>query len=101
MNDPIEDVLNKLRGKESVQRARLSKNFLHTVGEVLEREGFATARLFLQEKREQAATRETARVLLDDVLPVLAACERVRQNRAIGRYIIKALPTLQERGGRR
>lgn len=107
MNDPIEEVLNELRSKAGVQRADLARhrNFLHTVGEVFEREGFATTRLFLQERQEQGATRETARVLLEEVLPVLAGCERIRQNRAIGRYIIKALPTLQSpqqrRGGRR
>ncbi len=100
MSDPIEDVLNELRSKESIRRARLSKTLLHTAGEILEREGFATTRLFLQEKQDQAATRDTARVLLQDVLPALAGCERIRQNRAIGRYILKALPTLQRGGAR-
>jgi len=103
MNDPIEDVLDQLRQKAGVQRERFTSNFLNNVGEVFEREGFATTRLFLEDKKGQSATRYQARVLLEDVLPVLATCDRIVQNRAIGRYIIKALPTLQDkkRGGKR
>ncbi len=99
MSDPIEDVLEQLRAKPRVQREHFASNFLHTVGEVLEREGFATTRLFLMDKREQAATRYQARVLLEEVLPVLETCERIRQNRAIGRLIIKSLETVK--GGNR
>jgi len=103
MNDPIEDVLDQLRQKAGVQRERFTSNFLNNVGEVFEREGFATTRLFLEDKKGQSATRHQARVLLEEVLPVLATCDRIVQNRAIGRYIIKALPTLQDkkRGGKR
>lgn len=99
MHDPIEEVLNQLRGKPGIQRERFTSNFLHTVGEVFEREGFATTRLFLMGKREQTATWRQARVLLEEVLPVLESCERIRQNRAIGRLIIKLLQTV--RGGSR
>ena len=97
MTDPIEAVLSQLRKKAGVQRERFSRNFLNSVGEVFEREGFATTRLFLGDKKGQRATRYQARVLLEEVLPVLASCERIVQNRAIGRYIIKALPTLQDK----
>ncbi len=102
MNDPIEDVLNQLRQKPGVQKEHFSSNFLNTAGDVLEREGFATTRLFLQDKREQSATRRAAGVLLEEVLPVLESCDRIRQNRGIGRLIIKSLPALQTyRGGKR
>jgi len=99
MNDPIEHVLNQLRHKPAIQKCRFSSNFLNNVGEVLEREGFATTRLFLRDKKEQAATRPQAQVLLDEVLPVLESCERIRQNRAIGRLIIKSLESIKRTGG--
>lgn len=101
MNDPIEDVLNQLRHKPSVQRMRFTSSFLNNVGQVLEREGFATTRLYLQDKKGQSSTREQARLLLEEVLPIIEACKRIKQDRAIGRYIIKALPALQERSIRR
>jgi len=101
MNDPIEDVLNQLRRKPGVQRERFSNTFLNNVGDVVEREGFATTRLFLRDKMEQTATRYQARVLLEEVLPVLESCERIRQNRAIGRLVIKSLEGLKGRGGNR
>ena len=97
MRDPIEEILNQLRSKLSVQRLSFTSKFLHTVGEVLEREGFATTRLFLMDKKEQLATKHQARVLLEDVLPILEQCERIHQNRAIGRLIIKSLETLKGR----
>jgi len=95
MSDPIEDILKQLRSKPGVQREHFASSFLHTVSEVLEREGFATTRLFLMDKKEQAATRYQARVLLEEVLPVLEACERIHQNRAIGRLIIKSLEAVK------
>ncbi len=98
MNDPIEEVLNQLRRKPGVQRERFSSSFLNNVGDVFEREGFATTRLFLRDKQEQSATRYQARVLLEEVLPVLESCERIRQNRAIGRLVIKSLETIKEGG---
>ena len=100
MNDPIEGLLEQLRRNPRVQEERFASNFLNNVGEVLEREGFATARLYLRDKAEQSATRYQARVLLQDVLPTMETCERIRQNRSIGRLILKALPTLQRRGGK-
>lgn len=100
MNDPIEEVLNQLRRKPGVLRERFSSSFLNNVGDVFEREGFATTRLFLQDKQEQSATRYQARVLLEEVLPVLESCERIRQNRAIGRLVIKSLETIKGKGGR-
>jgi len=98
MNDPIEGVLDQLSGNRRVREARFSSNFLNNVGDVLEREGFATTRLYLGDKKTRTATARQAGVLLTEVLPVLEACARIRQNRAIGRYIIKALPTLKAKG---
>ena len=99
MNDPIEDVLNELRRKPGVQQCHFARSFLNNVGEVFEREGFATTELFLRDKMEQDATRRQARVLLEDVMPVLKSCERIRLNRAIGRLVIKSLDTIKRTGG--
>jgi len=102
MNDPIEEVLNQLRRKPGVQRGRFSSSFLNKVADVFEREGFATTELFLRDKMEQDTTRRQARVILEDVIPVLKACERIRQNRTVGRLVIKSLETMQSKeGGRR
>ncbi len=105
MNDPIQIVLDQLRRNQQVQATDFSRNrtFLHNVADVLEREGFATTELFLRDKQRQRALHEQATVLLTDVLPTLKSCERIRENRAIGRYIIKSLESLQDsqRGRRR
>ena len=101
MNDPIQQVLDQLRSNRTVQQTHFTNNFLQNVGDVFEREGVATTRLFLQDKQGQSATRDQARALLTEVLPTLAGCQRILKNRAIGRYIIKALSTLQNPGGRR
>lgn len=97
MNDPIEAVLDQLKRNRRVQEVDFYRNrtFLHNVADVFEREGFATTELFLRDKQGQRDIRDQASVLLNEVLPALKACERIRENRAIGRYIIKSLAALQ------
>jgi len=97
MNDPIAAVLDQLKRNRRVQAVNFQRNrtFLHNVADVFEREGFATTELFLHDKQRQVEIRDQASVLLDEVLPALKACDRIRENRAIGRYIIKSLASLQ------
>ena len=97
MNDPIQAVLDELRSNPAVQKTRFTRKFLNNVAGVLEREDFATTEIFLQGKRAQQDLREQASVLLYDVLPILKKCPRIRENRAIGHYIIKSLDSLQDR----
>lgn len=100
MSDPIDKVLKQVCALESVQKTRLTNNFVNNVAEIFERQGFAVTRLYLKEKKSQRTTQWQASALLE-VLPILEGCERIVQNRAIGRLVIKVLPTLQERERKR
>lgn len=98
MDDPVGEVIETLRQNPRLRSARLNRNFLHNVAEVFEREGFATTRLFLNDKKGQSQTRVQAEILLQEVLPALERCSRIVHNRAIGRYVIKALAEFQQGG---
>ena len=97
MSDPIQAVLDELRSAPGLQRIRFTRTFLSNVADVFEREGFATTDLYLRDKQTQRDLRAQADVLLSDVMPILRSCPRICENRAIGRYIIKALQSLQAR----
>ncbi|HSW58290.1 MAG TPA: hypothetical protein VLH15_07800, partial [Dehalococcoidales bacterium] len=71
-------------------------NFLNDVGEVLEKDGFGSAQVFLIGKLERGdEARQQANALLNVVMPELVKSPRVKQKRSIGRYILKILITLK------
>jgi hypothetical protein len=99
MTDPIEKLTEDIRQCQEVQRTRFSNNFLNTVGEVFECDGFGTTRTFLLEKRERQDLRHQAGALLK-VLDLMGAHPEIRQRRAIGRTLIKALIAIKGFGTR-
>jgi len=113
MDDPIEDVLACIKQQPPVKRAlqqnALRSNFLNNVGEVFEIYGFATSRVFLNDKRERMDLRIQADAVLS-AIGCMEDCSMIQKNRAIGRAIIKTLGSLNienlerhsaaQRGGR-
>lgn len=97
MTDPIERLIRDISQCPEVQRTRFSNNFLNSVGEVFERDGFGTTRTFLLEKRERQDLRPQAEAILK-VLDLMGVHPEVRQRRAIGRTIIKTLIAIKGSG---
>jgi hypothetical protein len=99
MNDPIEKLIEEIRLSSEVQHARFANSFLNNVAEVFERDGFGATRAFLLEKRERYELRAQAEALLK-VLDMMGKHPEIRQRRAIGRTIIKAIIALKSTGTR-
>lgn len=96
--DPIERLLDDVRGDPELSGIFLTPNFLNDAGQVLERDGFGALETYLLARMERE-TAAQARFLLTRILPRLKACPPVVARRALGRYIIKILPELKGRGG--
>lgn len=90
MTDSFEKLIEDIRQSPEVQRAHLKNNFLNTVGEVFERDGFGTTRIFLLDKRSRRELRDQAEALLR-VLELMIGHPEIQQRRAIGRTIIRTL----------
>ena len=71
---------------------RFSGKFLDTVGEIFERHGFGTAKIYL---KNQVGRERTEAISLLKVMDMLESCPEVVNKRAIGRYIIKTLEQLK------
>lgn len=100
MIDPIERLIEDIRQCPEVQSTHFSNNFLNAVGEVFERDGFGTTRIFLLEKRERQDLRHQSAALLK-VIDLMTDHPEVRQRRALGRTIIKSLIAIKGLGTRR
>jgi hypothetical protein len=94
MTDPVEDLIKSIRDCRDVQQAHFTGNFLNTVAEVFERDGFGATRAFLLDKRQRQDLRQQASAMLA-VLDLMGSHPEVRQRRAIGRVIIKTLVALK------
>jgi len=92
--DLIESLMEEIKSDEKVQRTNFKSNFLNNVADVLEKHGFGTTKTFLLEKRERRSLHYQADALLS-VIEKLEKCDEIRQNRSIGRYIIKTLIALK------
>lgn len=93
--DAIEGLIKEIKADSEVQNCRFySSNFLNNVADVFERHGVGATRVFLLEKQGRRELKYQATALLS-VLKILDKSEEVRQNRSIGRYIIKTLITIK------
>lgn len=92
--DVIEELIEAIKNDRKVQRTKFTSNFLNDVGEVFERHGFGVAKTFLIEKRERRELRYQADALLD-VIAKFEQINKIKQNRSIGRYIIKTVNSLK------
>ena len=90
MMHSIEKLIEDICQSQEVQRAHLKNNFLNTVGEVFERDGFGTTRVFLLDKRSRRDLHDQAEALLK-VLDLMRDHPEIQQRRAIGRTIFKTL----------
>lgn len=86
--DRIQRLLREIQNDRSLMDIRYSSSFLNSVGEIFERYGFGTTKVFLLEK----CSREADALLR--IVDKLNIPEIVR-NRSIGRMIIKTLITLK------
>jgi len=96
MDDPIELILKRLQNNQQVKKTRFTSSFLNNVGDVLDKEGFGAVKTFLMDRMERRDLRSQAQAILEEVLPLLEACDKIRARRSIGRYVIKTLNTLKE-----
>ena len=92
--DVIERLIGEIKNDRKVQRTNFKANFLNNVGDVFEKHGFGVTKTFLLEKRERRSLRYQADAMLD-IIEKFENCNEIKQNRAIGRYIIKTLNTFK------
>ena len=92
MTDPINEILQRIKTNQKIRNTRFSASFLHNAGDILDRHGFGALKVFLLQKHEAPA-----RVLLEEVIPLLENCGKIRQKRSIGHYIIKSLNAIKSR----
>jgi len=92
--DVIEKLIEEIKADKKVQKTNFRSNFLNNVGEVFEKHGFGVTKTFLFEKREKKGLRYQADALLN-VIKKFEKYDEIKQNRSIGRYIIKTLNTLR------
>lgn len=92
--DAVEKLIKEIKADNEVQNCRFSSNFLNNVADVFEKHGFGVTKVFLLEKEGRRELKYQASALLS-VLEILDKSEEVKQNRSIGRYIIKTLITIK------
>ncbi len=85
--DIVDEVIERIRNDPEVRRARFSKKFLNTVGEMCSRYGYGATRLFLLGRDENEA-----RVLLK----VLDMIEERNLSVEIGTLIFKKLNAIKK-----
>ena len=96
--DHIEQLLKEIKGDPSVWKdnrgnpVNYSGKFLDTVGEIFEKHGFGTTKVYLI---NQSGRDRTQSFGMQKVLEKFKQYPEIEHNRAIGRYIIKTLETLK------
>ena len=99
--DNIDKLLKEIKDDQSIWKGEKGKpiyfsgKFLDTVGEIFEKHGFGTTRVYL--KNQSGRDRIPAPAMLH-VLEKLEKSSEVINNRSIGRYIIKTLEILKKEG---
>lgn len=96
--DNIERLLKEIKDDPAVWKLRDGKDvifsgkFLDTIGEIFEKHGAGTARIFLA---NQVGRDKTQAISLIRVMDKFKKYPEVMNNRPIGRYIIKTLDQLK------
>lgn len=96
--DNIERLLKEIKEDQTIWKSKddkpihFSGKFLETIGEIFEKYGFGTTKVYLI--NQSGRDRIQASVMLY-VLEKLEKSPEVKNNRAVGRYIIKTLETLK------
>lgn len=99
--DNIEKLLKEIREDSSIWNLgkdrrpfTFSGKFLDTVGEIFEKHGFGTAKVYLLNQSGRDRIQAEG---LKKVLEKLEKYPEIVNNRAIGRYVIKTLEILKRR----
>lgn len=96
--DAIEQVIKDIRGNKDVLNCKFySANFLNNVADVFERHGFGATKVFLLDKKQRRELTHQAQAI-QGVLRIMENSDEIKQNRSIGRYIIKTLTTIKSMG---
>jgi len=100
--DRICELIRKIAAEEEVQKARdkFTSSFLNQPAGVYEKYGFGMAKDFLWEKEGRGEDEEEdvqAKAVLK-ALEIFKDYPEVLHNRKIGRYLIKTLKVIAERG---
>ena len=96
--DNIERLLKEIKDDQKIWKMRDGKQvsftgkFLDTVGEIFEKHGFGTTKLYLTNQTGRDRTQAVSMLL---ILDKLKGSQEVINNRAIGRYIIKTVDMLK------
>ena len=96
--DNIEKLLKEIKEDTAIwslgvgKEVRFSGKFLDSVGEIFEKHGFGTTKVFLT---NQAGRDKMQAFSLVKVIDRFKKYPEIVSNRAIGRYIIKTLDTLK------
>lgn len=95
-DDVLADLLNEIKNDPTVKRTKyFSSKFLNSVAEGFERNGFEETKLFLVDKKNRKGQLYQAEALLS-VIKIFEneKYKIIKNNRKIGRLIIKTLDTL-------
>lgn len=96
--DNIERLLKEIKEDQSIWQSKdgkpiyFSGKFLDTVGEIFEKYGFGTTKVYLA---NQSGRDRSQAFSMQKVLEKLKDYPEIINNRAIGRYIIKTMDTLK------
>ncbi len=97
--DSIDRLLREIKEDQSIWKTKEGKptffsgKFLDTVGEIFEKHGFGTTKVYLINQSGRDRTQAHSMLL---VLEKLKKYPEIVNNRAIGRYIFKTLDTLKK-----
>lgn len=84
----LKDLAGRLKADPRISKTRFNPLFLEDVGNILQNRGFAEARLFVWEHRNRGDLEEQVKSLLL-ILDELEKTPMIKENRSIGRYILK------------
>lgn len=89
----IKDLKNKIKGIQGIQRIyNSSSKLLNDIADVYERYGFELVNLFISEKISRANEEGKIQLeLIKQIIKILNEYPEIRNNRHIGRYLIKNL----------
>jgi hypothetical protein len=94
--DYIGKLIEEIRENEDFKETYFTSSFINNVSEVFERYGFGVTKIFLVDKEKKFETRNQAKALLK-IISKFENYPQMKQDRRIGRLIIKNLDTLKRR----
>lgn len=91
--DSIEQLLSRIKNDYEIMQIHFT-GLMDDTANIFEKQGFGATKVFLLEKRNHRSLEKQANALLK-VLEIMGNNPKIRNNRAIGRMIIKTLIALK------